>query len=261
MTHALPDEITIECDGSVRIVTMNRPDKFNALNAGLHRGLVEVWRVLAHDRDARAVVLTGAGRAFCAGGDLDFVAAAHTDPEERRHIIREARALAHALIGFHLPVVAAVNGPAVGAGCNIAVLCDIVLIADDAWMSDPHVSAVGVVAGDGGPAAWPLMMSHLKAKEYLLTGDRIPAEQAVALGLANRVVPAADLMSEALTFARRLASMPAHAVQDTKAAINLHLRQAANLVMDYALAAESETFVGDDFRSSLDRFQARTSAS
>ena len=257
MTDAALDHLSIESDGPVRVVTLNRPEKHNAFDSALHRSMVEVWRALAHDADARAVVLTGAGRFFSAGGDLEFVARCATDPEARRHLIREARALAHAIAGFHLPVVAAVNGPAIGVGCNVAVLCDIVYVAESAYLSDPHVAGVGVVAGDGGPAVWPLMMSLLKAREYLFTGDRIPAQTAVELGLATRSFPDSELLDASIAMAHRLAQLPAHALQDTKAALNLHVRQALHSVMDYALAAESETFVGEDFRSSVEAFRAR----
>jgi enoyl-CoA hydratase/carnithine racemase len=256
MTEQRLDHVLVESDGPVRVVTLNRPEKHNAFDAALHRSMVEVWRMLSHDADARAVVLTGAGRFFSAGGDLDFVAGCAADPEARRHLIREARALAQAIAGFHLPVVAAVNGPAIGVGCNVAVMCDLVYVAESAYLSDPHVAGVGVVAGDGGPAVWPLMMSLLKAKEYLFTGDRIPAQTAVELGLATRSFPDAGLLDASLAMAHRLAELPAHALQDTKAALNLHLHQALHSVMDYALVAERETLAGEDFRRSVKAFRA-----
>jgi enoyl-CoA hydratase len=158
---------------------------------------------------------------FCAGGNVPgFV---HID--YRQWGMRNARLLVDQILACHVPVIAAVNGPAVGLGCSIAVSCDIVLIADTAYMADTHVN-VGLVAGDGGVVAWPFMMSMLKAKEYLFTGDRIPAETAVQLGLANRVVPHDDLMAEALTLAGRLAEQPPQALQETKRSLNLHLQVA-----------------------------------
>jgi enoyl-CoA hydratase len=167
------------------------------------------------------------------------------------------RVLIDEMLGFHLPVVAAVNGPAIGLGCSVAVLCDVVLIADHTFMSDPHV-VMGMVAGDGGAVTWPLMMSILKAKEYLLTGDRIPADQAVALGLANRAIPAAELRSEALTLAHKLAGQPAQAVQDTKRALNLHIQRAVQAVVPFAAAAENESFMGDEVRRAVEKFKARS---
>jgi enoyl-CoA hydratase len=150
-----------------------------------------------------------------------------------------------------------VNGPAVGLGCTVAVLCDIVYIADSAYIADTHVS-VGLVAGDGGAAMWPLMMSVLHAKEYLFTGDRIPAETAVRLGLANRVVPADELLAEATALAHRLAAQPAQALQETKRAVNIFLQQAAANVLPFALSAEGESFASEDVRATIDKFTKTT---
>jgi enoyl-CoA hydratase len=138
-------------------------------------------------------------------------------------------------------------------------MCDIVLIADDAFMADPHVGA-GLVAADGGAVLWPLVMSYLKAKEYLLLGDRIPAEEAVRLGLANRVVPAGQVRDEALALAHRLASLPWQAVQETKRAVNLHLQEAALRVMPFAVTAESESFNTEAVQQFMDKFNASGSS-
>jgi enoyl-CoA hydratase len=256
MKYDLPPEVMIEEDGPVRIVTLNRPEAFNAVNEGLHTGIASVWRQIAADPDARAAVLTGAGPAFCAGGDMTWFGAVREDPVLRASVIRQAGQVVHELVRFPLPLVGAVNGAAVGLGCSLAVLCDIVLMADDGYLADPHVG-VGLVCGDGGAVTWPLFMSLLKAKEYLFTGDRIPAVTAERLGLANRVVPAAELRDEALALAHRLAKQPAKAIQDTKRAINLHLQQAVTLVLDFALAAESECFVLPEHKERVDAFLAR----
>jgi enoyl-CoA hydratase len=144
-------------------------------------------------------------------------------------------------------MVAAVNGPAVGLGASVAVHCDLVVMADDAFMSDPHVS-VGLVAGDGGAVSWPLYMSLLRAKEYILLGDRISAEDCLRVGLANRVVPRSEVLATAVELARRLAAQPKQAVRDTKRALNFHLREAADRVLDFALAAETESFSTEELR-------------
>jgi enoyl-CoA hydratase len=243
--YDLPSEILVEEDGPIRIVTLNRPEKLNAANEGLHRGIAIVWRQISSDPTARAVVLTGAGKLFCAGGDLDYIAQMPHDVNLRRRILREEQEIMEEMVRFPLPIVAAVNGGAVGLGCSLAVLCDVVLIADDAFMADPHVS-VGLVAGDGGAAAWPLMTSLLKAKEYLLTGDRIPAGEAVALGLANRVVAAAQVRSAAIDLARRLAAQPRQALEETKHALNMHLARGIQGVMEFAIAAEGESMIDEE---------------
>ena len=178
----------VEADGPVTVVTMNNPEMRNAFVDPLHEAMTDVWAHLADDPDCRVAVLTGAGRAFSGGGNVPGFIRDYEDPEHRRTSIRHARRLMDAMAAFHKPLIAAVNGPAVGLGCSVAVNCDIVLIAERAFIADTHVS-IGLVAGDGGAVGWPLMMSLLKAKEYLFTGDRIPAQLAVELGLANRVVP------------------------------------------------------------------------
>lgn len=232
----MPDTILIESDGPVRILTLNRPDSLNSANAEMHTRLADIWREVAADRDARAVVLTGAGRAFSAGGDFEFMLASQ-DPQRRWEASDEGRRILEEMLRFPLPVVAAVNGPAVGLGATLAALSDMVLIAEHAHLADPHV-VVGLVAGDGGAASWPAHMSLLHAKEFLLLGDRIDAERAVAIGLANRVVPADDLQREALALAHRFAALPAHAAQDTKRALNLVIEQSLASTRHYALVAE-----------------------
>jgi enoyl-CoA hydratase len=249
-------ELLVEIDGPVRIVTMNRPEQRNSFVDELHVKMEKVWERLGDDREARAVVLTGAGPAFSAGGDVAVFMKTYEDFEYRRENFRRGERLAETMINFHLPVVAAVNGPAVGLGCSIAVLCDVVFIAESAWMADTHVN-VGLVAGDGGPMSWPLYMSMLRAKEYIFTGDRIPAEEAVHLGLANRVFPSDALLDEARTLAHRFAEQPPQALQETKRAINMHLRQAAQLVLPFAFAAEMVSFDTDATRQFVEKFQAR----
>jgi enoyl-CoA hydratase len=250
--------ITIEADGAVRVVTLNRPDHANAVNNPMHRSFARIWDELAEDPDARAVMLTGAGdKFFSAGGDLvqwleNFV----ENPVTRREGMRDARRIARDMVDFPLPVVAAVNGPAVGFGCSVAVLCDIVLMSDRAYFADTHVAS-GIVAADGGSVAWPLLMSLLKAKEYLMLGERIPAEVAVELGLANRVVPHDQVKQEGLALAHRLAALPPAAVQDTKRALNLHLQRAFTGILEFALSAEAETFTTPEHRAAIEAFLDR----
>jgi enoyl-CoA hydratase len=253
--YRVPDTLTVEADGAVRIVTINRPQDLNSLDDATHDGLGELWSQIAVDDSARAVVLTGAGTAFCAGGDVKGFDRL-TDLRLRRRILWGARRLVHEMVEFQLPIVAAVNGPAIGLGCSIAHLCDIVFIADTAYLADPH-AALGLVAGDGGAITWPLLTSLLRAKEYLYTGDRIPATKAVELGLANRVVPADQLMTESLAMAQRLAALPWQSIQDTKRAINIHLRQAVSSVMNFAFMAESESFSTDELQANVASFKAR----
>jgi enoyl-CoA hydratase len=247
------DVLVIDGDGPVRTVTMSRPERLNAVNEQLHRALADVWSGLAADDDVRAVVLTGAGRAFSAGGDTDYLTRVADDPQYRYRTMAEARRIVTEMLAFPKPVVAAVNGPAVGLGCSIAVLSDVVFMSDRAFFADPHVS-LGVVAADGGVLAWPLLMSILRAKEYLLTGDRIDAATAERIGLANHVVPHDDLLTRAHDLAERLARQPQQALLDTKRALNMHMSRAVLTVLDFAFAAESETFALPQFRATLDAY-------
>jgi enoyl-CoA hydratase len=256
----LPDELRVSADGAVRIVTLNRPDALNASNEALHRGLSLVWRELAEDAEARAVILTGAGRAFSAGGEFGVMQRLHADAAFRERTMAEARTILHDMIRFPLPLIAAVNGPAVGLGCSLAVACDIVLISDQAHLADPHLS-VGLVPGDGGAALWPLLTSLLRAKEFLFTGDPIAPELAVQLGLANRVVPHADLISEALKLAQRLARVPQAALRDTKRALQAHVEQAALGPLEIAIEAELRSMASPEHGERVRKLLARSGRS
>jgi enoyl-CoA hydratase len=150
-------------------------------------------------------------------------------------------------------VVAAVNGPAVGLGCSLVALSDIVYIAEDAYLADPHVQ-VGLVAADGGPLTWPLHISLLLAKEYALTGARITAQRAVELGLANHAV--ADPLDAAIKAAKKILELPQQAVESTKRVLNLHLERAVLASIDYALSAENQSMQTEDFRQIVAKFNA-----
>ena len=167
--------------------------------------------------------------------------------EPLRH---DARQLLYDLLDVQLPIVAALNGPAVGLGASIALLCDVIFMADTATIADPHVR-VGVVAGDGGTVIWPLVLGPARAKQYLLTGDPVTASEAERLGLVNRVVAPDALQDEALAFARRLADGAPLALRYTKLAINQTLKQAATVAFDVATALEIVTFQSDDHREAL----------
>ncbi|UGT61235.1 enoyl-CoA hydratase/isomerase family protein [Nocardia asteroides] len=246
----LPPGLTITADGPVRIVLIDRPGELNAVNADLHRALAEVWRHLAADTEARAVVLTGAGRAFSAGGDLNWITSFLDDPVARDESIREGAQIIEELLRFPLPVIAAVNGGAVGLGASIAVLCDVVLMSEKAYLADPHV-AVGLVAGDGGAAFWPLLTPILRTREFLYTGDRIDAATAVQVGLASRVVAPEALLDEALALARRLAAQPVEALRGTKRVVNMYLSQALGGPMQAGFAAEVVSMQSAEHRDRL----------
>jgi enoyl-CoA hydratase len=248
--YDLPGELMVDEDGPLRIVTLNRPTELNAVNQRLHWALADVWRQLAADPEVGAVILTGAGRAFCAGGDLDWITSFLDDPAAGDESLREGAQIIDELLRFPLPVIAAVNGAAVGLGCSLAVLCDIVLISDEAFLADPHIS-VGLVAGDGGAAFWPLLTPILRSREYLYTGDRITAAKAVELGLASRLTKADQLRAEALRLAGRLAAQPAQALRGTKRVLGMYLCEALNGAVQAGFAAEAATMRSADHRERL----------
>jgi enoyl-CoA hydratase len=249
----MPAEIDVRADGALRIITLNRPNDLNAVNDNLHVGLARLWQRLTDDPAARAAVLTGAGKAFSAGGDFAYLAELAEDADLRAKTIRDGREIVLGMARCRIPVVAAVNGPAVGLGCSLVALSDIVYIAKGAFLADPHVQ-VGLVAADGGPLTWPLHISLMLAKEYALTGTKIRAERAVELGLANHV--AEDPVAEATACAKRILELPQQAVESTKRLLNIHLERAVLASLDYALSAESQSFLTEDFRSIVAKLNA-----
>lgn len=251
------DDLIIEREGSVAILTMNCPQMKNAFSDELHEAMQEVWHHLAVDRSVRSIVLTGAGSSFSAGGNIPNFVRCYEDLNFRRESMRGAQRLLNAMLECPKPMIAAVNGPAVGLGCSVAVSCDIIFISEDTFMSDPHVD-IGLVAGDGGAVQWPLFMSILKAKYYLLTGDRIPAKDCVEMGLANFAVPADQLMEKSVELAQRLAAKPQQALEETKRAINLHIQQAVLQVSPFACAAEQESFSTEDIRRTIEAFTKKS---
>ncbi|HVT21833.1 MAG TPA: enoyl-CoA hydratase/isomerase family protein [Mycobacteriales bacterium] len=257
MTYDLPDEVRVDVDGPIRLITLNRPDNLNATNHVLHAGLAALWPQLDEDEEARVAVLTGAGRAFSAGGDFTYISELVDDPSLRKVSLTHGKQIVTGMVNCRIPIIAAVNGPAVGLGCSLVALSDVAFMAQSAHLADPHV-LIGLVAADGGPITWPLLTSLMLAKEYALTGDRIPAERAAAMGLVNHVVPDDKVMEEALACAKKIAKLPKQAVEDTRRVMNLHMQRAVTATIDYALTAEYRSFDSAELRANLDRMAKRS---
>jgi enoyl-CoA hydratase len=244
-THLRIDRI-----GAVLRVTIDRADNpLNAVNEALHHDLTRLFAALQQEREARAVLLTGAGKAFSAGGDFHWFPTLQ-EPGKLEALRLDAKQLIWDLLDVHLPIVCALNGHAIGLGASIALFCDVVLMAESATLADPHVK-VGIVAGDGGTVAWPLAIGPARAKQYLLTGDPVSAVEAERLGLVNKVVPDDKLQVEAMAFAQRLAANAPLAVQYTKLAVNKLIKDALNISFDAATALEIVTFQSQDHREAL----------
>ena len=254
-SYDIADVIQIEADGAIRIVRLNRPDALNATNHELHHALASLFPQIDADGDARAVVLTGNGRAFSAGGDFEYLDALTRDSSLREQTLIDGKRIVVGMAQCRVPIIAAVNGPAVGLGCSLVALSDVVYMAESAHLADPHV-ALGLVAADGGPITWPLLTSLQLAKEYALTGDRIPARRAAEMGLVNHVCADGEVLDDAIACARKIAKLPRRAVEDTKRVINLHLERAVLSTIDFALSAEDRSFSSPELRANLDRLLA-----
>lgn len=224
--------IKIDIEDGIAVVVLDRPERKNAVNAAMHRGLEIAFHELSSHADVRAIVLTGAGDAFCSGGDAKDYGSVGGPLEVLRN-----RDLPWSIVRCEAPVVAAINGAARGLGASIALLCDVVYMADSASIGDVHTQW-GLPAGDGGQVIWPLLVGPNRAKEILMRGTSIDAPEAERIGLVNRVFPAADLFDEAMAFARDVASRPMAGVRWTKLAINKMVVDQLNLTLDFGLAAE-----------------------
>lgn len=243
--------LSVERKDKTLTVALNRPDSLNAINAELHTELSQIFADIAQDHETEVVVLTGKGRAFCAGGDLKWF----QDMTETQldALFTEARKIIIDMLELEQPIIAAVNGAATGLGATLALFCDVIYAAENAKIGDPHVR-VGVVAGDGGAVIWPWLVGAARAKEFLMTGDLISAVEAERIGLVNHVVPADELMEKALAFATRLATGPTKAIRWTKVSVNKILRDTANLVLDTSLALEKHCFHTQDHKEAITSF-------
>jgi enoyl-CoA hydratase len=248
------EAIDLTRDGQILVASFNRPEQLNAINKPVHRELETLFVDIERDDDIKLVILTGKGRAFSAGGDLDWLLELSADPAASARTILGDRRIQNALLGMETPIIAKVNGAAVGLGCSLALFCDVVIAASHAIFSDPHVS-VGLVAGDGGALLWPQLIGFARARRYLLTGEPITADDAAAMGLITEAVNSDDLDGAVEAWARRLLAQPEHALRWTKASINAGLRVIANAVLDSSAGFENVTQILPAHREKLEGMQ------
>jgi len=254
------ETLKIERQEAVLRITIDHPESaLNAVDDRLHTDLTRLFADLKRENEARAAVITGSGRAFSAGGDFNWFPTLD-NLERLEHLRRDAKQMIWDLLDVPIPIVAAINGPAVGLGASLALLCDTIFIGESAHIADPHV-AVGIVAGDGGTAIWPLAVGPARAKQYLMTGDPVPAIEAERIGLVNRVVADDALQDEAMAFANRLAAGAPLAIQYTKQAVNKQIKDALNTAFDTSTALEIVTFQSDDHKEALTAIQERRAPS
>jgi enoyl-CoA hydratase len=249
--------LEINRDGRVLTVTINRPEARNAIDEGLHGEFARVFVDIDHDPETDVVILTGAGQAFCAGGDLNWLLSLQGDPIKSSSAIRNDRRIQNSLLDLEKPIIAKVRGPAIGLGCSLALFCDFVYATPEARFADPHVS-VGLVAGDGGAFLWPQLVGLARARRYLLTGDPVFGAEAVDIGLITAVEPDENLDQAVNELAERLVRGATYAIKWTKASINASLKVAANAVIDRAAAFENLTQLMNDNRIGLESVKDRS---
>jgi enoyl-CoA hydratase len=237
-----------EQDG-VLVITLDRPEKLNAADEVMHAELARVWSDVSRDKDTKVAVVTGAGRAFSAGGDLGMVERQIGNYDLVTHMLTEMSDLVYNMANCEKPIISAINGVAVGAGLVVALLADISICADDAKLGDGHVR-LGVAAGDHAAIIWPLLCGLAKAKYYLLTGEMVSGAEAERIGLVSKALPREQVVPEAMRIAAQLATGPQLAIRLTKRALNGWVRTAGP-IFDQSAAYEMLTFMGDDITEGL----------
>ncbi|MGO9931087.1 MAG: enoyl-CoA hydratase/isomerase family protein [Steroidobacteraceae bacterium] len=239
-----------ERQGRLLRASFNRPATLNAIDKAAHGEVARFFMELATDPLTDVVILSGIGRAFCAGGDLDHIQQMIHKPAIFLDDIPDVKRIVFGMLDCPKPIIAKVNGPAIGLGATIALLCDVIFATPTAKIGDPHVK-IGFAAGDGGALIWPHLIGHARAKEYLMTGRSLTAEEAERIGLINHVVPAVDLDRVVDEFAQELLSGATRAIQWTKLAVNIGLKQLALTVMDASIAYEALSNVTADHNEAV----------
>ena len=239
-------------EGRVLTVTIEG-NSVNAVDAAMHEDLARVFVDLQRDPDSDIIVLTGAGRAFCAGGDFDWFQEQINEPRKFRDIGHEAKRIVFSLLDLEKPIVCRMNGAAAGLGATVALLCDVIVAEENAKIGDPHVK-VGLVAGDGGAVIWPQLIGFARAKEFLMTGDLMTAKRAAEIGLVNYAVPATELDSKVAEIVEKIAGNPRWAVRWSKTVVNIQLKDIANKLMDASIAYEMASNMTADRREAVAAF-------
>lgn len=250
------EALSLTChDDGVCEILLTRPELFNRFDNLLQVELASALEQVSGDKTVRSIVLGSTGKAFSAGGDFALMQAAHDDEDVRRETVDAGLRLLQSFLQLRQPIVAAVQGAAIGLGATVALMCDVVVAARRAKLADTHVQ-LGLVAGDGGCLVWPQAAGMLRARRHLLTGDALDAETAFQLGIVTDVVDEPD---EVIPFARdiaaRVAALPPLAVQGTKRALNAVSTLRADEVVELAFQLEETTLVSDDLLEGIAAFR------
>lgn len=256
MDYAQYEYLKVAIADRIATVSLNRPDVLNAVNMELHRELEDIWHDLTYDESVEVVILTGEGKAFMAGGDLKRMSERFGTEEGMQHALAvpaKAKRLLSNILDFQKPVIAAVHGDAIGLGATLALFCDMIVIAEDAKIGDPHVK-VGVAAGDGGAIIWPLLLGPARAKEYLMLGLIATGKEAERINLVNRAVPVEEVLPTANKIAGDLCKLSPWAVRYTKSTVNIMVRHYLNMMMDASMASEALTMLSADHGEAVRAF-------
>ena len=246
--------VLVHREDDISVVTLNRPESLNSFDAAMTPALDAALSEADADPDTRAIIVTGAGRAFSAGGDVGTFG---KNPDRR--VNRRGWHLAQTMLRIEKPTVAMVNGAAVGLGLTVALLCDLAIAADSAKLGDTHVN-LGLVAGDGAAVTIPLLAGPQRAKEMMLTGKIMTGAEAERMGVVNRAVPRDQLREVTWDVARTIAAQPPYAARATKMVVNRYVRRMWHEVMEFALAAEQISIGLPEHKEALERFRSRPDA-
>jgi len=244
------DGLLLEREGKILHVTLNRPDEMNSLSGDRVMELIRLLQDLVGDTESRVVVITGAGKAFSAGADIALLQEHLTRRAYYTEIVHEVKGLIHALLDCPKPIVAKVNGAAIGLGATIALFSDIIFMADEAVIADAHIN-VGLVPGDGGTVIWPLLVGLPRAKQFLFTGQRIRGKEAERIGLVNASYPRDQLDEKVVEFAKELEAAPPRILHFTKMALNASLKREVSALLDASFAYEALSAYSNDHEEAV----------
>jgi enoyl-CoA hydratase len=248
--YAAYDKLTFDTPAErVLRITFNRPESFNSIDAETHTQLADIWRDIDRDPDINCVIVTGAGKAFSAGGDFGLIESMAGNFDVVMSTWKEAKDLVYNIINCNKPIVSAINGPAAGAGLVVGILADVSIAGKRARIVDGH-PRLGVAAGDVAAIIWPLLCGMAKAKYYLLTGKPLSGEEAERIGLVSLCVEDDELQDTALGIATDLANGSQSALRWTKYSLNNWLRSAGP-IFDTSTALEMLGFMGEDVKEGV----------